>query len=709
MITKKVPMNNPRKSSFKSLVEYLVDDQDKLERVAETRITNCHSDSIEWASMEIEATQARNTRAKSDKTYHLIISFPEGENPSNEVLESIENEICEALGFEEHQRISVTHRDTDNLHIHLAINKIHPEKLTLHEPYRDHYVRDKKCIELEQKYGLQVDNHKNKKTISEGRASDMESMTGLESLLSHVKGFADEIEKAESWDELHKLLNDKGVTLSKRGNGLIFSSGEISVKASNVDRAFSKAKLIEKLGEFEESKYKSNSDYAPQPINLDADSKTLFQIYKDEQSQNTKILNAELLALSAERTTAINLIKNKTSLKRQMLKLAAPGIMKRIALKHINNEQQKELNKLHQDLSKKRSLLFSEYKRKSWKEWLKVKVVNGDEKALEALEKSNKYQSQQKGNTFYSDDKKVTTHKVFKDFVNNVTNKGTVVYKIANTAIRERKNSIKLGLNPTENGMYAALVIAASKYGNSLSISGSDDFKKQVASIVSTKNLNITFTDKFTNSLIEEMKNDNGRRKLSIASERTRSDRAVRADRTGSTTRGENRTRGRNNKSDNFRRSGLTEAQRIHNMSTVSELGLVQLEKRTELLLPSHARSDLEQRKATSTEAVRWNISRSGGIDPITKFIEERNEKRQKIFDIPIYKRYTESVSGDFIYKGLRNVSGESLLLVSKKDSEEILVKSIDAKTKNRVMKLKVGDVLRITPTTVITKKGLKR
>ena len=33
-----------------------------------------------------------------------------------------------------HQRISVVHHYKDNVHIHVAINKIHPKTLTLHDP-----------------------------------------------------------------------------------------------------------------------------------------------------------------------------------------------------------------------------------------------------------------------------------------------------------------------------------------------------------------------------------------------------------------------------------------------------------------------------------------------------------------------------------------------------------------------------------------------
>ena len=50
----------------------------------------------------------------------------------------IEERFCNALGYAEHQRISVIHHDTDNVHIHVAINKIHPTTFALHNPGCDY-------------------------------------------------------------------------------------------------------------------------------------------------------------------------------------------------------------------------------------------------------------------------------------------------------------------------------------------------------------------------------------------------------------------------------------------------------------------------------------------------------------------------------------------------------------------------------------------
>ena len=131
-------MKSPQKSRFGKLVTYLLDPQGKKKtRVGEVVITNCVSTDTAWAVREIAATQWLNTRAKSPRTYHLIISLRDGANPDAQTLRMIEERFCNALGYAEHQRVSVVHHDTDNVHIHVAINKIHPRTLTLHDPIRD--------------------------------------------------------------------------------------------------------------------------------------------------------------------------------------------------------------------------------------------------------------------------------------------------------------------------------------------------------------------------------------------------------------------------------------------------------------------------------------------------------------------------------------------------------------------------------------------
>ena len=119
MIAKQVPMKSVKKSDFAELVKYITNAQQKAERVGGVTVTNCQSDRPDAAIFEVINTQVQNTRAESDKTYHLIVSF-RGDEPDETTLNAIEARICGALGYGDHQRVSAVHHDTDNLHIHIA-------------------------------------------------------------------------------------------------------------------------------------------------------------------------------------------------------------------------------------------------------------------------------------------------------------------------------------------------------------------------------------------------------------------------------------------------------------------------------------------------------------------------------------------------------------------------------------------------------------
>ena len=69
-------------------------------------------------------------------------------------MEDIEDTICAAIGFGEHQRVSAVHQNTDHWHLHVAINKVHPPTFRNVEPFCDHYRLQECCAELEVKHGL---------------------------------------------------------------------------------------------------------------------------------------------------------------------------------------------------------------------------------------------------------------------------------------------------------------------------------------------------------------------------------------------------------------------------------------------------------------------------------------------------------------------------------------------------------------------------
>lgn len=145
--------------TWKRTADYILDEKNEGQKVGGVRITNCAANDPADATMEVLATQAQNTRSKSDKNYHLVVSFPKGEKPVLETLHAIEDRLCAAIGLADHQRLSAIHTDTDHLHIHVAINKVHPTTRKNVEPYYDKARLMEECAAIERDYGLQRTNH----------------------------------------------------------------------------------------------------------------------------------------------------------------------------------------------------------------------------------------------------------------------------------------------------------------------------------------------------------------------------------------------------------------------------------------------------------------------------------------------------------------------------------------------------------------------
>jgi hypothetical protein len=266
-------MRSLGKSDFAGLAEYITDAQSKTERLGLVTVTNCQAGTVQAATDEVLATQHMNTRATGDKTFHLLVSFRAGEKPDADTLKAIEERICAGLGYGEHQRISAVHHDTDNLHIHIAINKIHPTRNTMHEPFQSYRTLGELCEVLERDYGLEKDNHTPARSIAEGRAADMERHAGVESLVGWIKREClEEIKAAQSWTELHQALQANGLELRAKGNGFVIEAGDgTQVKASTVARELSKPKLEARFGPFEASperqaETKAKRQYQKKPV-----------------------------------------------------------------------------------------------------------------------------------------------------------------------------------------------------------------------------------------------------------------------------------------------------------------------------------------------------------------------------------------------------------------------------------------------------------
>jgi len=157
MIVKQIASKG--KGSFGSLAAYLLDAKNQGEKMEDYTFSNCPFELIEENISYIQQMQMLNQMVQSDKSLHLVVSFQEEEHPSKEVLENIEEELLKALGMQEHHRLSVTHTNTNNFHLHIAINRLNPHTNLLVDPWKSKMKLQKKAQELEEKHQLKRDKH----------------------------------------------------------------------------------------------------------------------------------------------------------------------------------------------------------------------------------------------------------------------------------------------------------------------------------------------------------------------------------------------------------------------------------------------------------------------------------------------------------------------------------------------------------------------
>jgi len=262
MLAKRI--DSAGKRNFSALGRYCRDADHAGEKCLLSWTAGCWVEEYDLALSEIEAVQAMNSRAKSDKTYHLLISFREEDEAklTPETYKKIELAMADALGLSDHQRVCGIHKNTNNIHMHVAYNLIHPEKFTKAEPFRDFYKLSAACRAMEKEFGLVMDNGIEISDPLEPkidqRAAAMEAHSGEQSFQSFAlerrQQILDELEEAQSWGDAHRILAAHGIVIKAQANGLILANadgkGKETMKASAFDRSMSKAKLIARFGDY---------------------------------------------------------------------------------------------------------------------------------------------------------------------------------------------------------------------------------------------------------------------------------------------------------------------------------------------------------------------------------------------------------------------------------------------------------------------------
>jgi hypothetical protein len=238
---------------------------------------------------------SNNHGVRSNPFYHVALNWQEGEHPDAEHVQNACKHVMQALGMQECDAVWAIHRDTDNDHVHLVINRVRSEGFQLvHVPAWDYLKLDKAMRELEVEQGW---SHSNGPWIAlevEGK-TEIVRMSRKErrargllqdaNLVSDGSGLTQAAIRSEknsgddsfqrwvagtpatslkqllnqdhlNWQMVHECLADQGLRITPKGSGMIVvglteDGGELAAKASQLGRFATKAALEKALGPFE--------------------------------------------------------------------------------------------------------------------------------------------------------------------------------------------------------------------------------------------------------------------------------------------------------------------------------------------------------------------------------------------------------------------------------------------------------------------------
>lgn len=252
-----------------------------------------HSGGLNFLTGTHDAQRKEMIALASESVYskmpvsHYVFSWREGEQPTAQQVDDLVDVFLKELGLEGCQTVYALHYNTNNYHAHIAVNRMHPDTMKVINPgkgfdiiaahkvlalveHRQGWQPEAKSLFVISEAGEAVRRRKPKQIKPTPAALDFECATGEKSAqrIAQERGHRI-IREAKSWPELHDKLDAVGLRFEKKGSGAILFVGDIAVKASSVDRAFSMGKLCKRLGEFEPSVYPiKKAKMEPEPISF---------------------------------------------------------------------------------------------------------------------------------------------------------------------------------------------------------------------------------------------------------------------------------------------------------------------------------------------------------------------------------------------------------------------------------------------------------
>ncbi|MGY8527576.1 TraI/MobA(P) family conjugative relaxase [Paracidovorax citrulli] len=467
MIVKIAPNRRDGRSSFRDLAKYMTDGitqsgeaphkyswDDLTQYITQESVLNAMGDDVEKtiavevgnvsclanAPAEMYATAKMAPRV-ANPVYHYILSWPEHERPKTEEIFAAARHTLAALGMSEHQYIVAIHANTDNLHAHIEVNRVHPRTFKAADNFRDYLVLHRAAREIELKFGWQHDNgmfqvvevNGEKRVVrnddyvdpdfapTRPGARKAEVWSGEASLETWCKGEpAADLKEAlkdprtTSWQDIHRVLGTHGLELREAGGGgwkvvdVSEATAEkqgknLAVSASAAFRFMKRAELEKRFGAFQSRQEDLPIDAPKRTYKRDPLKRlesrlarkeardALYARFKDEQRRAKQIqalAKAELTPLVADDKKRHEAVRIAYAQRRNQIKAdrSLTPVQKQqayvLAKMTMLRARTQLIDQIRSERAVRRELLPP---LPSWRAWVETEALRGDEAAISAL------------------------------------------------------------------------------------------------------------------------------------------------------------------------------------------------------------------------------------------------------------------------------------------------------------------------------------
>ncbi|HWW86869.1 MAG TPA: relaxase/mobilization nuclease domain-containing protein [Vicinamibacterales bacterium] len=244
--------------SFGGLMHYLEEgrsgrERDRVDWTASRNLFG--TDDPALAGQVMEATADQSLRVQKP-VYHVSLSFDPTDMVNRERMELVADRLLDRLGLQDHQAMFVAHRDREHAHVHIVVNRVHPETGVAWERWQDHPRIERTLRETERELGLRevpgrlyrAPGHElPERALDTSGERHAAERTHEMSFVDKARQHLPEWRQAQSWEDLSERLAKNGFRIEPKGQGIVITDGEQYVRASRVARDLSVNRLEQKF------------------------------------------------------------------------------------------------------------------------------------------------------------------------------------------------------------------------------------------------------------------------------------------------------------------------------------------------------------------------------------------------------------------------------------------------------------------------------